>query len=77
MLNSKERVVHKMNIVLYSTHCHNCKSLKLKLNEKNIDFVEVNDIEIMTEKGFMQAPMLEVDGLAMNYKAACIWLSEV
>ena len=64
-----------MNIVLYSTHCPNCIVLEKKLKQKNIEFLEVNDIKIMEEKGFMSAPMLEVDGTVMSYRTAIQWIN--
>jgi len=66
-----------MNVILYSTHCRNCIVLEKKLKAKNIGYTEVNDIEIMTEKGFMQAPMLEVDGVVMNYSKANNWINSI
>ena len=64
-----------MTVILYSTHCPNCIVLEKKLKQKNIEFLEVNDIKIMEEKGFMSAPMLEVDGVVMNYKTAIQWVN--
>ncbi len=64
-----------MDIILYSTHCPNCIVLEKKLKEKNIGFVEINDIKIMEEKGFMSAPMLDVNGVVMNYRTAIQWIN--
>lgn len=64
-----------MTVTLYSTHCSNCIVLEKKLKQKNIEFLEVNDIKIMEEKGFMSAPMLEVDGVVMNYNTAIQWVN--
>ena len=64
-----------MDIILYSTHCSNCIVLEKKLKEKDIKFIEINDIEIMQEKGFMSAPMLEVDGVAMSFGTAIQWIN--
>ena len=64
-----------MNIILYSTHCPNCIILEKKLKQKNIKFIEINDIGIMEEKGFMSAPMLEVDGVTMSYRTAIQWIN--
>lgn len=64
-----------MKVTLYSTRCPNCKVLEKKLQQKGIDFNEINDIEVMQEKGFMSAPMLEVDGTTMNYKTAIQWVN--
>ena len=64
-----------MKVLLYSTHCPRCNVLKKKLQQKNIQFEEINDIEIMMEKGYMSAPMLEVDGVSMNFKEASDWVN--
>ena len=65
-----------MNIVLHSTHCPKCNVLETKLKQKNIDFEENNDVELMVEKGFVMAPVLEVDGVAYNFKEAVEWIGE-
>lgn len=64
-----------MDVKLYSTHCPKCIVLEKKLNQKNISFEEINDIDVMTAKGFMQAPMLEVDGEVMDFKQANDWIN--
>ena len=65
-----------MNIVLYSTNCPKCKVLKSKLEQNNIEFIENNDIELMTQKGFTTAPMLEIDSIVYNFKEAVEWIGE-
>ena len=65
-----------MDVKLYSTHCPKCIILEKKLNQKNISFEEINDSDVMTAKGFMQAPMLEVDGEVMDFKQANDWINE-
>ena len=64
-----------MKIILYSTHCPKCNVLEKKLKEKNIIYEEVNDIEIMKEKGYMSVPVLEVDGVNMDFKTANDWIN--
>jgi glutaredoxin len=59
-----------MNYILYSTGCPKCEILKKKLQQKNIQYVEVNDIDIMTEKNIIYVPMLEVDEKLLNYREA-------
>lgn len=59
-----------MNIVLHSTNCPKCKVLETKLKQKNIEYTENNNVNLMLEKGFTTVPMLEVDGEVMDYKAA-------
>lgn len=59
-----------MEVILYSTKCPKCNILEKKLKEKNITYTEINDVNVMTEKGFTTVPMLEVDGTIMDYKTA-------
>ena len=63
-------------IILYSTGCPKCNVLKRKLDEKNIKYEIVDDIDKMQEKGFTSAPMLEVDGSIFDFSDAIIWLSK-
>lgn len=59
-----------MKIVLYSTGCPRCNVLETKLKNKGIDFEEVNDEDIMINKGFDSVPVLEVDGNYMDFGKA-------
>lgn len=62
-------------VILYSTHCPKCKVLEKKLQDKKIEYEEINDIDIMQAKGFMAAPVLEVDGKIMMFKDAVDWIN--
>ena len=64
-----------MKIVLFSTKCPRCNVLEKKLQQKNISYEEVNDVEIMKEKGYLTVPILEVDGTSMDFKAANDWIN--
>lgn len=64
-----------MAVVLYSTHCPKCNVLKKKLKQKNISYEEVNDIEIMKEKGYLSVPVLEIDSVSMDFKEASDWIN--
>lgn len=66
-----------MKIVLYTTYCPKCKVLEKKLQQKNLVYEEVTDIDVMTEKGFMSVPVLEVDGEIMDFKAASDWINTI
>lgn len=66
-----------MNVVLYSTHCPKCSVLEKKLSSSNIDYDIVTDEDLMIEKGFTSAPMLEVDGEIMDFKAAVEWINKM
>ena len=66
-----------MNVILYSTHCPKCCVLEKKLKQKNISYDEVNDIEIMKEKGYLSVPVLEVDNVTMDFKMANDWINSL
>ena len=65
-----------MNIVLHTTHCPKCKVLEMKLSQKGINYEENTDVQLMTQKGFKSAPVLEVDGVSYNFKEAVDWIKE-
>lgn len=64
-----------MAITLYSTHCPKCMVLEKKLQQNNISYEEINDVNVMTEKGYMSVPMLEVDGVSMDFNEAVKWIN--
>lgn len=63
-------------IIFYSTHCSKCDVLEAKLRSKNITFEEVNDVKAIRKKGFLSAPLLDVDGKIMGFKEAIDWVNE-
>ena len=65
-----------MEVILYSTGCPKCNVLKKKLNDKNINFTENNDIDIMTSLGIEQVPVLSIDGKLMDFSQANTWINE-
>lgn len=66
-----------MKVTFYSTHCPKCLVLEKKLQQKNITYDEVNDVDVMTAKGYMTVPMLEVDGVSLDFKKANDWLNTI
>lgn len=64
------------NIVLYSTGCPKCKVLIAKLDSKNVDYNTISDINTIRDKGFSVVPMLEVDGVVMQFAEAVQWVNE-
>ena len=66
-----------MKVVLYSTNCPKCMVLEKKLSSANVDFHVETDIKLMQKKGFMSAPMLEVDGEVMDFGAAIKWVNNL
>ena len=63
-------------VILYEHGCPRCKVLKLKLDQKGIQYENISDIEVMKAKGFQEAPKLEVDGVVMNFTEAVKWIGE-
>ena len=63
-------------IILYSTNCPKCKVLEQKLKSKNIEYIEFTDVNKMIEMGFSVMPMLEVDGVIMDFGTANKWINE-
>ena len=66
-----------MKVTFFSTHCPKCLVLEKKLQQKNITYDEVNDVDVMTAKGYMTVPMLEVDGVSLDFKKANDWLNTI
>lgn len=65
-----------MNVILYSTDCPKCVILETKLRNKNVDF-EINyNVDNMIELGFVQAPVLSVDGKCMPFGEANDWINK-
>lgn len=65
-----------MNVILYTTHCPKCKILTQKLQANNIEYTEFTSIEGMLEKGFVNVPILEIDGIVMDFVTANNWINE-
>lgn len=61
-------------ITLYTTYCPKCKVLEAKLQQKGLEFTLIDDQDLMIEKGFMEAPILEVDGETMDFTTAITWV---
>ena len=66
-----------MKVVFYTIDCPKCHVLESKMKAKNVAFEECRDIEIMQEKGFKSAPMLDVDGDVMNSGEAVKWINNL
>ena len=61
-------------VILYQHGCPKCKVLKMKLDQKGIEYENITDVETMKAKGFTEAPKLEVGGVVMSFKQALEWL---
>ena len=65
-----------MKVILYSTGCPKCRVLKTKLDKKNINYIENNDVEEMLKLGFDLLPVLKVDNDIMNFTEANDWINK-
>ena len=65
-----------MNVILYSTGCPKCNILKKKLEDAQIDYSVIEDVDIMVSKGLKDVPWLEVDGNLMNFVDSSKWINE-
>lgn len=65
-----------MGVIFYSTNCPKCKVLKAKMNQKGIEYKEVNDVDFMLNKGIKSAPAIEIDGRIMDFSESVKWVSD-
>lgn len=63
--------------MLFTTHCPKCEILKKKLNDKHIHFIENEDTLEMISFGFTEVPVLQVDGVNMQFVDAVKWVNGV
>lgn len=64
-------------IIIYTTDtCPRCKILKMKLQSKNIEYVENHNEKEMEELGIMTVPYIEVDGRLMDFADANTWINQ-
>ena len=67
-----------MKVVIYTTHCPQCRVLEKKLTMANIEFEAIDNIETIRATGITQTPALQIDdGELMNFKEAVKWVREV
>ncbi len=64
-----------MEIIFYSTHCPRCVVLETKLKQKNVEYVECNDVDEMEQKGIGSVPCLSVNGEIMDFGKAVKWVN--
>ena len=61
-------------VIMYTTHCPQCKVLEKMLNDKKIEYIQITDIDIMKSKGIQSVPYLEVEGELKNFKESMEWI---
>lgn len=64
-------------VTIYTTNtCPKCKILKEKMDAKGIKYEEIQDLDILINKGNGFVPVLEVDGHTMEFSEANKWVNE-
>lgn len=66
-----------MKLILYTTNCPKCLILEKKLELKGLNYEKITNLDIMLQKGFMSAPMLEVDEVVMDFKTSFNWIENL
>ena len=61
-------------IVMYSSGCPRCKTLKKKLDDAGIQYETYTDIQGMLDMGLKDVPVLEIDGKRMEFSDAIKWV---
>ena len=64
-----------MSVIFHSTKCPKCKVMEIKMKQKNINYIENNDIDLMLSKGIKSAPCLEIDGKILDFKNVIEWVN--
>lgn len=64
------------SITLYSTHCPRCQVLEKKLAKAGINYSVCDDVSFMKSQGWHEAPVLEVNGKIMDFRAAVEWINQ-
>ena len=65
-----------MKVVLYTIGCPLCLVLEKKLDAEGVTYEKFEDKDKMIEMGMSTMPVLEVDGVRMNYAKAIKWINE-
>ncbi len=69
-------------IILYSTNCPKCKVICKKLQQKGLEFTEIDCkadttyIEVLAGKGFKSMPVLQVGENYYDFIKANKWIGE-
>lgn len=62
-------------VTLYTTHCPRCQVLAAKMDNAGIKYEVCDDVDVMTQKGFMSVPLLEIDEKVLQFKEAIDWVN--
>ena len=63
-------------ITIYTTEtCPKCKILKKNLQNKEIPYVEIQDIDELIKLNIDEGPVVKVDDDIMNFNEAVTWVN--
>lgn len=62
-------------VTLYTTHCPRCQVLAAKMDNAGIKYEVCDNVDVMTQKGFMSVPLLEIDEKVLQFKEAIDWVN--
>lgn len=64
-------------VTIYSkVGCPRCKVLKMKLEQKGIEYTECQDMEKMKELGIVSLPVVDFDGNLLTFEKAVKFVNE-
>jgi len=63
-------------VILYTTGCPKCNVLEAKLDSAGVAYTKETDVSQLIKKGFVTAPVLEVNGELMEFKLAVDWVNQ-
>ena len=67
-----------MEVLFYTTHCPQCKVLAKKLEQKKINYTEIEDIATMQSLGLTAVPALSIDGgELLNFRESVKWIDSL
>lgn len=64
-------------MILYSTGCPKCNVLKAKLKQKNVDYVENNNVDEMQKIGITTVPMLMINSDLLDFVEAVEYINSL
>nr|DAI07831.1 MAG TPA: GRX family protein [Caudoviricetes sp.] len=64
-------------MILYSTGCPKCNVLKAKLKQKNVDYIENNNVDEMQKMGITTVPMLMINSDLLNFVEAVEYINSL
>ena len=63
-------------ITLYTTHCPKCSVIEKKLQQKEIEYDIVEDIEEIEKLGYMTVPLLKIGDEILDFVKANEWVNK-